>query len=65
MIPLLYLMFLIGQLGTKVLNTYHPAIRGGAQTVAEGVPVSTIVVYSLLGMLIVGFIASLLPRKPA
>ncbi|MBV9044782.1 MAG: hypothetical protein JO294_06635 [Alphaproteobacteria bacterium] len=63
MIPLIYLLFLVAQLGTKVLNAYHPTIHGGAKTVAEGIPVSTVVVYSLLAMLTVGFVASLIPRR--
>jgi hypothetical protein len=63
MIPLMYLMFLVLQLGSKVLNAYHPTLKGSAKVISEGVPVATIVVYSLLGMLVVGFVLSLIPRR--
>jgi len=62
MIPLMYLIFLIGQLGNRVLNAYHPTLKGGAKVISDGVPVASIVVYGLLGMLVVGFVLSLIPR---
>lgn len=65
MIPLMYLLFLVGQFGTKVLNAYHPTISGGAKTVGGGIPVAMVVVYSLLAMTIMGFVLSLIPRRDA
>lgn len=62
MIPLMYLLFLLSQFGNKLLNAYHPTLSGGAKTVGGGVPAATIVVYGLLGMTIVGFVLSLIPR---
>ena len=62
MVPLMYLVFLVHQLGNRVINSYHPTLKGGAKVISEGIPVASIVVYSLLGMLIVGFVLSLIPR---
>ncbi|MBL6936309.1 MAG: hypothetical protein ISS15_13355 [Alphaproteobacteria bacterium] len=62
MIPLMYLLFLLHQLGNKVLNALHPTLSGGAKTVAGGVPVASIVVYGLLGLAVLGFVLSLIPR---
>src|ERR1700753_429771 len=54
MIPLMYVAFLAIQIGTRVLNGYHPTLHGGAKVVSDGVPVSMIVVTSLLAMMVVG-----------
>jgi hypothetical protein len=62
MIPLMYLLFLLSQFGTKLLNSYHPTISGGARMAGSGISMASIVVYTLLGMMIVGFAASLIPR---
>jgi len=62
MVPLMYLLFLAGQLGNRVLNALHPTIQGGAKTVAEGIPVASLVVNGLLALMLAGFVLSLIPR---
>jgi hypothetical protein len=62
MIPLMYLLFLTGQVGNRILNTLHPTLHGGATTVGGGIPVASIVVNGLLAMMVLGFVLSLMPR---
>jgi hypothetical protein len=60
MIPLLYLLFLLQQLGGKVLMAMHPVARAGAATLG-GLSIGTIVTYGLLAATAVGFVLSLIP----
>ena len=62
MIPLMYLAFLATQIGTRVLNSFHPTLHGGATTVASGIPVAALVVNGLLAAMVIGFVLSLIPR---
>src|SRR3569832_1208502 len=49
-VPLMYIEFLVHQLGNRVINSYLPTLKGGAKVISEGIPVASIVVYSLVGM---------------
>jgi hypothetical protein len=62
MIPLMYLLFLAGQLGNRVLNALHPTIEAGATTVAGGISVGSLVVNTLLAAMVIGLVLSLIPR---
>lgn len=59
MIPLMFVLLLLDQLGRKVLVFAHPIARAGATTVAT-FSVGTLINYGLLAMLVVGFGLSLM-----
>jgi hypothetical protein len=62
MIPLMYLLFLLIQLGNRVLNALHPTAQDGAATVS-GISTGFLVTSTLLAVTVIGFILSLIPRR--
>ncbi|HSM95707.1 MAG TPA: hypothetical protein VLT91_06670 [Rhizomicrobium sp.] len=63
MIPLYYLLLLILQFGSRALSLLHPTVHAGAATIgAGGITAGALIVYGLLAVTIVGFIASLVGR---
>lgn len=60
MIPLMYLVFLLLQLGSKAILLVNPIAKSGAASAHSG----SAVILSLLSLLVIGFVLSLL-RKPA
>jgi len=57
LIPLFYLVFLLDQLGRKLVLAYYPIMRSTAQ------PAGSIVNMVLLGLLVVGLLLSLIKRR--
>lgn len=58
MIPFIYLLLLVLQLGSKALLLLHPAIRSIGHNSASG----SAVILALIAMLVTGFVLSLLGR---
>jgi hypothetical protein len=58
MIPFIYLLLLMLQLGTKALLILHPDVRSIGHNSATG----TVVILALIAMLVAGFVLSLLGR---
>ena len=58
MIPFVYLLLLVLQLGSKALLLLHPAIRSLGHNSAAG----STVILALIGMLLTGFVLSLLGK---
>lgn len=54
MIPFMYLMLLIQQLGSKALLLIHPVVRSGSASIGSAV------VLAILAMTVVGFVLSLI-----
>lgn len=61
LIPFLYLVMLIQQLGTRVLSLIHPIATSGSSDSQIG----SAVIYGILAMTAIGFVLSLLGRAPA
>jgi hypothetical protein len=61
MIPFMYLLLLVLHLGSKALLLLHPVARSGVSTAQLG----SAFVLALLGMLLVGFVLSLLNKTGA
>jgi hypothetical protein len=60
MIPLMFIVLLFVQLGSKALLALHPVTRSGVASAHLG----TAFVLALIGMLCVGFTLSLIDRRP-
>ena len=58
MIPLLYLFFLVDELGRKAILFAHPMTRAGA----PDSPAASYVVFAVLSLTVLGFVLSLLER---
>ena len=61
MIPLMYLLLLILQLGSKALLLVHPVARSGVPSAQLG----SAFILAILAMLVIGFVLSLLDRSGA
>ena len=59
MIPLMFIVLLFPQLGSKALLALHPVTRSGVATAHVG----SAFVFALIGMLCVGFALSLIDRR--
>ena len=59
MIPFIYLLLLVLQLGSKALLLFHPAIRSLGHNTASG----STVILALIAMLLTGFVLSLLGER--
>lgn len=60
MIPLLYLIVLLQIVGTKVLVGLHPIARAGTSDSQT----ASLIVWSILGATVIGFVLSLMQRTP-
>jgi hypothetical protein len=59
MIPLMFTVLLLIQLGSKALLAIHPVVKSGVPTAHLGAAF----VFALIGMLCVGFVLSLIDRR--
>ncbi len=66
MIPFLYLMLLVTQIGVRILFTLHPIPRPAVTAVGyAGHPIGFYVTLAILAVTVIGFALSLVERKEA
>ena len=64
MIPLLYLLLVLQTVASRILSHVHPMVHAGAATLgSSGIAIGTIVSYGLMGLTVLGFLLSLVPRR--
>jgi hypothetical protein len=64
LIPFGYLLLLTDLVASKVINMLHPMARAAGEPVGA-FPAGAVFNYGLLGLLILGFVLSLIPRRKA
>ena len=62
LIPFAYLLLLVHSLGSRAIIMLHPILRAGAKMVG-GISVGALVNYSLLALMVLGFVLSLIERR--
>jgi hypothetical protein len=64
MLPLMYLLMLIVQIGSRVLLMVNPIVRSGGMTIgSSGLSIGFAINLGLLAILLIGFVLSLVQRK--